>query len=189
MIHHPNVGVLPCFPWIGYSLLFSPSRALLSFQSPLPRFSQHVCSPKSKCSVRSRNPFSRKQKNRKIEFYRSEGKLYLQKGPHKNLFVRQLSGLAAQDLFCCCSYICWKQLYAPKALTSTVKRFNGLSAHFGVTDFFTTTDFSGREKHCNVRTQHSQRSRWEYSFHRLRLMNTQAVREGKKIKEKFWDVL
>lgn len=67
-------------------------------------------------------------------------------------FLHQPSGLAAQDFFfggCC--YVGWKHLYALKALTSTFKHLSGLSAYFGVTDFFKTTDFSSRKKHARCK--------------------------------------
>lgn len=67
-----------------------------------------------------------------------------------------------------------KKIIFFKALTSTLRFLNGLSAHFSVTDFLRTNDFSGRRKHSDVQTQRSKRSRWEYSFHNRRLLNTQA---------------
>lgn len=135
--------VLPSF--------FPQAELCCHFSSPLPQFSQHVCSPKSKHSVRSRNPLARKQKNKEIEFYRSEGKLYLLKGLIKICSPAQWSCSPRLFFFSSCCYVGWKHLYALKALISTFKHLSGLSAYFGVTDFFKTTDFSGRKKHVRCK--------------------------------------
>lgn len=159
MIHHPNVGVLPCFPWIRYSLLFSPSRALLSFSPHCHGSHSMFVHLKVNALLGAEILFQENKRTEKQSFTEVKVNYIYKKGLTKICLFASSVVLQPKTFFVAVLTICWKKLYALKALTSTVKRFNGLSAHFGVTDFFKTTDFSGREKHCNVRTQCSQRSR------------------------------